>query len=438
MGKLKAFVINLNGNNPVYFAGSSVEGNVLLELTEPKQTQGISIVLSGQAYTHWTEQHHYHDHHGHHHHGHHHHHHHGAGSHTETVHYTDSEIILNNVVLQLWGSGRDSQQIAPGRYEFPFNFQLPSNLVLPTSFEGTVGYIRYSLTATIARSWKFNHTTKRAITVNEIVDINVPQLTAPLSSSNEKTVCCLCCASGPISLAVTIDRGGYCPGESIAISTEAENHTNRRIRAVRASLEQRAVYYARGHSRTSNRTVQTIEGPGMEAGGTSNWSNELLPIPATVPSIASCRILNVSYVLHVSLDIPNAIDLQVSLPITIGNIPFKGGQSAPSTAPAQNPYPSVGNPGGEPSTNVAQNPYPPATITPNPPSAWTAEPITQNAYPPPIVNYSAAYPPVNIGDDNYTMGETQYAPVYGFVTDYKFAPPPSYSEAVAKVKGPEN
>ena len=56
MGKLKLFVINLSGNNPVYFAGSNVEGSVLLELSEPKKTQGISIVFSGKAYVHWTEQ----------------------------------------------------------------------------------------------------------------------------------------------------------------------------------------------------------------------------------------------------------------------------------------------------------------------------------------------------------------------------------------------
>ena len=68
--------------------------------------------------------------------------------------------------------------------------------------------------------------------LQEIVDINTAQLTAPLSSSNEKTLCCLFCASGPLALSVSIDRGGYCPGESIAISTAAENHSNRRITAV--------------------------------------------------------------------------------------------------------------------------------------------------------------------------------------------------------------
>ncbi|XP_065905136.1 arrestin domain-containing protein 3-like [Dysidea avara] len=410
MGKPKIFVITLAGNNPVYFAGSNIDGNITLELSEPKKMQGISIVLSGLAYVHWTEQRTT-----------------GSGDNrrTETVHYSDSETILNPVSIQLWGNGKDSQELAAGRYEFPFKFQLPSNLVLPTSYESHTGYIRYALTSTISRSWKFNHTTKRAITVNEIVDINTPQLATQLSSSNEKTLCCLCCASGPISLSVTTDRGGYCSGESIAISTEAENHSNRRVTAVRASLKRIVVYYARGHSRAFTNVVQRIEGPGIEAGGTSNWSNELLPIPATVPCIGSCRILNLSYVLNVTLALPRAIDLHVTIPVTIGNVPFRGGESAASS------YPPVGGP-------PAQSSYPPpAAGGAYLPPAENPYPPPGTAYPPPIVNYSAAYPPVYIGDDNYTMGEIQYAPVYGFVTDYRFAPPPSYSEAVVKVQGGE-
>ena len=403
MGKPKLFVISLAGDNSVYFAGSNVEGNVSLELSEPKKAQGISIVLSGKSYVHWTEEHTT-----------------GTGDdqRTETVHYSDTQIILNDVFIQLWGNGKDSQELAAGKYEFPFKFQLPSDLVLPTSFESPTGYIRYSLFAKIKRSWKFDHTTTRAITVNEIVDINTGQLTVPLSSSNEKTLCCLCCASGPISLSVKTDRGGYCPGESIAISTEAENHSNRRITCVRATLKQIVVYYARGHSRTSSKIIQRIEGPGIDPNGSSIWSNELLPIPATVPSINSCRILNLSYVLIVTLGIPRAIDLHVTIPVTIGNVPFRGGDFA---AGGDGAYP--------PPTSAPSDPYPPPAAT--------------NPYPPTgppggNFNYSAAYPPVNIGLDNYTMGDTQYAPVYGFVSDYRFAPPPSYAEATVKVKGGEN
>ena len=57
MGRPKLFAINLSGNNSVYFAGSNVEGSVVLEISEPKKAQGIivSIVFSGKAYVHWTE-----------------------------------------------------------------------------------------------------------------------------------------------------------------------------------------------------------------------------------------------------------------------------------------------------------------------------------------------------------------------------------------------
>ena len=385
MGKLKLFVINLSGNNLVYFAGSDVKGTVSLELSEPKTIQGISIALSGKAYVHWTEQT-------------------NNGRHPVNLRCYDTQIIFNDLLIPLWGNGRHSQQLAAGRYEFPFNFQLPSNRILPTSFESQTGYIRYSLLARISRSWKFDHTTTRAITVNEIVDINTARLTAPLSRSSEKTLCCLCCASGPISLSVTTDRGGYCPGEAIAISIEAENHSNRRITSVRAALKQVVVYYARGRSRVHNQFIQRIEGPEIAPGATSNWNNKLLPIPATVPSINSCRILKLSYVLTVTLFISRDIGPHVAIPVKIGNVPFRA-QCGQST--------SVGN-------RVSQN-------LPSPPVDSPGRSF----------NYSTAYPPVNIGLDNHTMGETQFAPVYGFVTDYRFAPPPSYAEATAKVKGEE-
>ena len=179
------------------------------------------------------------------------------------------------------------------------------------------------------------------------------------------------------------------------------------------------VYYARGSHRQQSKIIQRIEGPGIEPGATSNWSNELLPIPATVPSINSCRILNLSYAVVVTLDIPRAIDLHVTIPITMGNVPFRGRIDANPQAESYQPVRSFPTPSAPP---APQNSNRVPLVNPN---------FSQDGG----FNYSAAYPPVNIGLDNYTMGETQYAPVYGFVTDYQFAPNLSNFEAMAKVKG---
>ena len=98
--------------------------------------QGVSIILFGQAYVHWSEVYDTE----------------GEERRTETVHYSDSETILNSLMIQLWGDGKHSQQLAAGRYAFPFKYQLPSNLVLPTSYESQTDFICYMLTAIISRS----------------------------------------------------------------------------------------------------------------------------------------------------------------------------------------------------------------------------------------------------------------------------------------------
>jgi len=139
---------------------------------------------------------------------------------------------------------------------------------------------------------------------------------APLSNSNEKTLCCLCCALGPVLLSVTTDRGGYCPGESITISTEAENHTSRKVMVVQASLKQTVTFFPEDILALYLTSFKGFRALALR------WEvhqfNELLFISVTVTSISSCCILKVSYILQVTLTMPGGINLHVILrPITI-------------------------------------------------------------------------------------------------------------------------
>jgi len=47
-------------------------------------------------------------------------------------------------------------------------------------------------------------------------------------------------------------------------------------------------------SRDHSKNIARIEDVGIEVRGSSNWSNKLLLVPSTVPTISSCLILTVS------------------------------------------------------------------------------------------------------------------------------------------------
>ena len=53
---------------------------------------------------------------------------------------------------------------------------------------------------------------------------------------DQKMLCCLCCASGPITAEFTIDRSGYVPGEFITISGEVDNFSNKHMSSTSVEL----------------------------------------------------------------------------------------------------------------------------------------------------------------------------------------------------------
>ena len=151
-----------------------MEGYVALELSSPQNTKGISIVISGKARVKWT----------------------GRLTRTnEPGNPCGTEIVLSTISRQLLGNGRDSQWLATGRHELPFSFQLPTGL--PLSFYCNVvadfcwnvtskGYIRYSLTATMVRSWKANLNATRDIQIKDIVKTNTTVIDSVVSPKSKR------------------------------------------------------------------------------------------------------------------------------------------------------------------------------------------------------------------------------------------------------------
>lgn len=66
---------------------------------------------------------------------------------------------------------------------------------------------------------------------------------SPVNCEDEKTVCCLCCATGPITVSCNTDKRAYVPGETIYISAVLNNHSNRSVHSLEAELIQVRLQY---------------------------------------------------------------------------------------------------------------------------------------------------------------------------------------------------
>ncbi|XP_037563870.1 arrestin domain-containing protein 3 [Dermacentor silvarum] len=392
MGKLKAFDIVLDGYRSVYHPGQAVRGKCVLELKGDMRLKAVRVFMRGLAKVHWTESR-------------------STGNRlgAYTEHYNaEMEYFFQGQTLFGSESGDGRDVLTEGHHEFNFTFLLPSTGVT-TSFEGKYGSVRYWLKAEVEKPWSFNHKTKKAFTVISPIDINRNEYLTAVESSVEKTLCCWCCTSGPISLYARTDRKGYCPGESIAITADFENLSGRTV-VPHATLHQTQTFLAGGKSRSRHCKFTTVTGVALQPGRSANWDAQLLKIPAVSPSITNCCLIHVEYTVRITLQIPGAYNLFVDLPIVIGTVPLR------SRPPH---YRALGMP-SQPQIHF----YPAA-----PPYS---EADTDDALPvePPPTYAECIEGSVDIGDDEdgEILGDTRFTPMYAYVHDYLYHPPPAYSE----------
>ena len=281
------------------------------------------------------------------------------------------------------------RQTPRAEYSWPFSFTIPP--LAPSSFEGTVGNIRYWLEARTGLL-KLNHVVEVAVPVQQLVKITDPRLLLPESVEAEKTLCCLCCASGPIALNASMPKTGFGLRESFTLHVSIENGSSRRI-ALEASIHQLVIYKAQSQQCSSKKTLAKYKSDPIEPRASREW-DPTIEIPVAAIVHASCRNIEVQYSLVVSASIPGALDLSRSFPLQLANCSIQQEEG-------QNPaFPAASGPGYPPSTPSAYPPpatsgYPPPAPSAYPPQQPPAAPI---GWQPP--NTSLSPPPVgepNVG-----------------------------------------
>eukprot|EP00057_Strongylocentrotus_purpuratus_P008305 XP_011662779.1 PREDICTED: arrestin domain-containing protein 3 [Strongylocentrotus purpuratus] len=358
MVKLKDFHIVLDNNKNVYTAGDFVSGHVAVDLRGDMKMRGIRIYMRGLAKVHWSESR-------------------GGGHQTGSyTKYYDAEEEYFYMKQVLFGKDEDEGGSNPilraGHHELRFSFQIPYGRVA-TSFEGKYGRIRYWLKAEIDKPWGFNSKTKRAFTVIDHIDINTPQLLAPQTGFQEKTVCCGLCVAGNISMSIKTDRKGYCPDLGVGV-----------LRWVRKA---KIVGILNKQDRRTNK---------------------LLKIPPITPTLTNCGIIKLEYFLTICLDITGAMNLYLHLSIVVGTVPLR--------APPYTPFDVLGV--GSSGIEVSY------------PGIYPSPPLSEGEAPPSYAE--CVFGGVDIRDDEpgdaEMTGDPMFTPMYTYVSNYEFRqPPPPYS-----------
>uniref|UniRef100_A0A6A7GAG3 Arrestin domain-containing protein 3-like n=1 Tax=Hirondellea gigas TaxID=1518452 RepID=A0A6A7GAG3_9CRUS len=318
----------------VYFPGQTVVGRVEVTNAKPVKCEGISMKFECSARVNFsvvedfsTTK---------------------GKSKTERRFYQGQEESYKSKYF-LWSD--PSQELAAGSHQYPFSFVIPHSC--PGSFQCKFGYVLHYCQASIIRVGMSKKIfSKRPYCVNSLLDLNMnPANKVSQQMQGMKTLCCLCCRSGPISATIRVDRTGYVPGEAIVICGEINNASNRKVNYTKVELFMMVTLTGkdfRGISRNKEESCKLMEfsKPEIPEGGDCFWEGHHLIIPPLPASgLIGCNIINIVYNLKFTVQpkIP-ATPLILTFPITIGSIPLHEtfGNFVGGPMPYPSPSPAVG------------------------------------------------------------------------------------------------
>lgn len=302
---IKNFSINYNVGHvrSTFTSGDLMTGHISFDLTKETKVTSITIQAIGKAKVHWST---------------------GGGKNSSRRHFREKQEYFNlsGVILQGYGAVGGSLNLQPGTHVYPFTCQLPQG-DFPSSFQGCHGKVAYTIKISIHRPWHMSKDFESEFLFASHFDINRPGLGAPLSGTNSKTLCCLWCASGPITLTASAEKKAFVPGETVKIICDFSNSSSQKA-TPKVKLKQTQTFYVRNrvNKRMVVETLSSVTGDVVRAYTSDVHTEIMLPIPSFAPfTISNCSIIEVDYMIEVSLSVRGTSDLKVLIPIILCGIP---------------------------------------------------------------------------------------------------------------------
>ncbi|XP_045207004.2 arrestin domain-containing protein 17-like [Mercenaria mercenaria] len=388
--KFKQFDIKFDNAQGVFNTGTSVTGTVLLSLDQPLKIKAIRIVFVGAAKAYWQRR---------------------RGK--TNVSYRGDENYFYTTV-KLFDPGSDSGRDHPaGNHAYPFSLQLADTL--PSSFEGTRGYVRYSCKATIERPLAFDYNVKRAFTVIRHFDLNnFPSAQIPVSDQATGEVYGCCGEAGEVDIHLDLNKTGFVPGEPIMYTIAVNNRSSQTVNETHLILNQMTTYTGISNALFSNqnpklhpKTRKIYLLYSRDCNFKPNSSKQIqkaIIVPSLPPTgLDGCNIIDIKYNIELRVICTHVISIVKD--IVIGTIPFQD-SSIRFTSGAQA--------------------TPTAPVVPQPESKSTEGlPTYEEVLTPPPSYAECMYGRTTImdnTDDNNTSGDVNWAPAYPYYNWAAFSP----------------
>lgn len=163
---------------------------------------------------------------------------------TYNVYYEGKNVYISNKVLLSGSQGGEPIELTSYSHRYNFHFPLPP--LIPASFEGPWGNIRYQIEAEIDEFWGVDRGSILQFTVARRDELNSqPELKIPIEMEEVTTFCCWCCESKPLLMTATLPFGGFVNGQDISIKVSYVNYSNTDVLETKFSLSRKIKYKRR-------------------------------------------------------------------------------------------------------------------------------------------------------------------------------------------------
>ncbi|XP_017081833.1 arrestin domain-containing protein 3 [Drosophila eugracilis] len=297
-------------NNPqgIFYAGQLVSGQVVIKTDKAKPVKAVVLQIKGYAETHWGD------------------------TQYDPEDQSNGESFSGHVDYlatraYLHGSSSSIEVvIEPGTSTYRFACQLP--ITCPSSFEGTLGRIRYLVNVRFVRPWKFDQNFNRCFTVLKVMDLNTESLMLRIPSQveSQRTFCCFPCRSSPLSMRLSLPQGGFVPGQTVPVEVTVTNDSGVAVEDITVKLSMVVIYYSQPPCADTNKdhfvmVQKTGEGVSTKSSKQLTFDLKVPPTPPTCFNL--CSIIQIGYQVEAEARVKGCHGGQsLHMPVTIGSVPL--------------------------------------------------------------------------------------------------------------------